>query len=180
MTFYIFIWLCDHYLYPELEHYQFPLRILSCPLQSIPSQKVTPILISTIIDEFSYLEMWSHSVYSFLATWCKEPTHWKRPWCWERLRTGGEEGNRGWDSWMASPTWWTWVWANSGSCRWTGKPGVLQSMGSQSQTCLRDWSELNWRHLYWDIIKYTLEFTSICLMLYQNILPMLQFFLPFV
>ena len=49
-----------------------------------------------------------------LATWCKEPTHWKRPWCWKRLRAGGEEGNRGWDGWMTSLTQWTWVWANSG------------------------------------------------------------------
>ena len=39
-----------------------------------------------------------------LATWCKQPTHWKRPWCWERLRTGGEGCNRQWDDWMASPT----------------------------------------------------------------------------
>ena len=37
------------------------------------------------------------------ATWCEEPTHWKRPWCWERLREG-EGGERGWDGWMASPT----------------------------------------------------------------------------
>ena len=50
-----------------------------------------------------------------LATWCKEPIHWKRPWWWERLRAGGEEGNRRWDGWMASPTQWTWVWVNSGS-----------------------------------------------------------------
>ena len=41
--------------------------------------------------------------------WSKELTHWKRPWCWERLRAGGKGGNRGWDGWMASPTWWTWV-----------------------------------------------------------------------
>ena len=59
---------------------------------------------------------------------CKELTHWKRPWCWERLRAGGEGGNRGWDDWMVSPTWWTWVWASSGRWRRTGKPGVLQSM----------------------------------------------------
>ena len=39
----------------------------------------------------------------------KEPIHWKSPWCWERLRTGGEGGDRGWDGWMASPTQWTWV-----------------------------------------------------------------------
>ena len=66
-----------------------------------------------------------------LATWCKEPTHWKTPWCWERLKAGGEPGNRRWDGWMASLTQWTWVWANSGRQWRTGKPGLLQSMGSQ-------------------------------------------------
>ena len=60
-----------------------------------------------------------------LATWCEEVTYWKRPWCWERLRPGGEEDDRGWDGWMASPTWWTWVWVNSGSWWWTGRPDML-------------------------------------------------------
>ena len=66
-----------------------------------------------------------------LATWCEELTPWKRPWCWERLKVGREGGDRGWDRWMASPTRWMWVWVNSGSWWWTGRPGVLQSMGSQ-------------------------------------------------
>ena len=66
-----------------------------------------------------------------LATWYEELTHLKRPWCWERLRAGGEGDDRGWDGWMASPTQWTWVWVNSGSWWWTGRPGMLQSMGSQ-------------------------------------------------
>ena len=44
-----------------------------------------------------------------LATWWKEPIHWKRPWCWERLKAGGEGDGRGWDGWMASPMQWTWV-----------------------------------------------------------------------
>ena len=66
-----------------------------------------------------------------LATWCEELTHWKRPWCWERLRAGGEGDNRRWNAWMASLAQWTWVWANSGREWMTGKPGVLQSMGSQ-------------------------------------------------
>ena len=45
-----------------------------------------------------------------LATWCEEPTHLKRPWCWERLKVGGERVDRGWDGWMSSPTQWTcWV-----------------------------------------------------------------------
>ena len=62
---------------------------------------------------------------------------------WERLKAGGEGGNRGWDGWMASPTQWIWVWVNSGSLWWTGKPGVLQSMGSQRVR--HNWAtELNW------------------------------------
>ena len=61
---------------------------------------------------------------------CEELTHWKRPWCWERLKAG-EGGDRGWDSWIVSLTQWTWVWASSGSWWWTGKSGVLQSVGSQ-------------------------------------------------
>ena len=66
-----------------------------------------------------------------LATWCEELTHWKRPWCWERLKAGGEGDDRGWGCWMASPCQWTWVWVSSGSWWWTGRPGVLLSMGSQ-------------------------------------------------
>ena len=68
---------------------------------------------------------------NILATWCEELTHWKRPWCWERLKAGGEGHDRGWDRWMASATRWTWVWVRSRSWWLTGKPGVLQSMGSQ-------------------------------------------------
>ena len=77
-----------------------------------------------------------------LATWYEELTHLKRPWCWERLRAGGEEDDRGWDGWMASPTQWTWVWVDSGSWWWTGRPGVLRFMGSQRVG--HDWAtELN-------------------------------------
>ena len=78
-----------------------------------------------------------------LATWCEELTHLKRPWCLERLKVGGEGDDRGWDSWMASPTQWTWVWVNSGSWWWTGRPEVLQSMGSQNVGRLSNWTELN-------------------------------------
>ena len=59
-----------------------------------------------------------------LATWWEELTHWKRPWCWERLKVGGEGNDRGWDGWMASSTQWTWVWVNSGSWWWTGRPAA--------------------------------------------------------
>ena len=66
-----------------------------------------------------------------LTTWCKQLTHLKRPWCWERLTAGAERDDRRWDVWMAPPTQWTWVWASSGKWWRTGKPGVLQSMGLQ-------------------------------------------------
>ena len=70
--------------------------------------------------------------------WRKE----KRPWCWERLKAGGKGDDNGWDGWMISLTQWTWVCVNSGSWWWTGKPGVLQSMGSQRVG--HDWvTELN-------------------------------------
>ena len=66
-----------------------------------------------------------------------------KDWCWERLRAGGEGDDRGWDSWMASPTRWTWVWASFGSWWWTGRPGVFQSMGSQRAG--HNWAtEVNW------------------------------------
>ena len=78
------------------------------------------------------------------ATWCKQLTHLNRLGCWGRLKVGGEGDDRGWDGWMASLTQWTRVWVNSGSWWWTGRPGVLQSMGSQSQTRLNSWTELNW------------------------------------
>ena len=89
-----------------------------------------------------------------LATWYEELTHLKRPWCWERLKAGGEGDDRWWDGWMASPTQWIWVWVNSRSWWWTGRPGVLWSMGSQKLTG-HDWaSERNWCHGYSLIIVY--------------------------
>ena len=80
---------------------------------------------------------------STLATWCEELTYWKRPWCCEGLWAGGEGDDRGWDGWMASSTRWAWVWVNSRSWWWTGRPGVLRFMGSQRVR--HDWAtELNW------------------------------------
>ena len=104
-----------------------------------------------LLSRFSHVRLcatpWKDWCWSWnsntLATWCKELTHWKRPWCWERLRAGREGNDRGWDGWMASPTQWTWVWVNSRSWWWTGRTGMLQSMGSQR--VWHDWAtELNW------------------------------------
>ena len=63
-----------------------------------------------------------------LATWNKEMTHWKRPWCFERLKAGGEGDAQGGEGWMVSLTQWTWFWTRSRRWWRTGKPGMLQSM----------------------------------------------------
>ena len=94
---------------------------------------------------------WSSST---LATWCEELTDLKRPWCWERLKEGGEGDNRGWDGWMASPTQRAWVWVNSGSSWWTERPGM--SMVAKSQTRLSEWTELNWSELNWTFLENSL------------------------
>ena len=84
-----------------------------------------------------------------------------RLWCWEGLGAGGEGDDRGWDGWMASPTQWMWVWVNSKSWWWTGRPGMLRFMGLQRVR--HNWAtEMNW------IEKYTKEY-HICLWyIYKN------------
>ena len=80
---------------------------------------------------------------NILATSWEELTHWKKPWCWEGLGAGGVRDDRGWDGWMASLTQWAWVWVNSRSWWWTGRPGMLRFM--ESQRGGHDWAtELNW------------------------------------
>ena len=73
---------------------------------------------------------------------CKELTHLKRLWCWERLKAGGEGDDRGWDGGMASPTQWIWVWVSSRSWWRTGRPGVPQSMGvAKCRRWMSDWTD---------------------------------------
>ena len=103
--------------------------ILCCPLFLLPP---IPPSIRVFSNESTLRMRWP------------ELTHWRRLWWWEGLEAGGEGDDRGWDGWMASLTPWTWVWANSGSWWWTGRPGVLRFMGSQ--TGRHDWAtKLNWR-----------------------------------
>ena len=108
-----------------------------------------------------------------LATWCEEPTYWKRPWCWERLKVGGKRDDRGWDGWMASPMQWTWVWVSSRSWWWTRKPGMLQSIGSQRVG--HNWAtELNQQSRFKSLIYHLLalgpdmSYFSMILFLIEN------------
>ena len=87
--------------------------------------------------------------------------NWKRLWCWEGLGAGGEGDDRGWDGWMTSLTRWTWVWVNSGSWWWTGRPGMLRFR--RSQRVGHDWAtELNWtdRTGYHDLSFLNVEFQA--------------------
>ena len=115
----------------------------------------------------------------------------KTRWRWEGLRAWGEGDERGWDGWMASPTRWTWVWVNSGSWWWIGRPGVLQFMGSQRFR--HNWAtELNWTDLnYWcnllinicsfyNLFSFFLRSLSQSLVLWLNIFNGLNYFLKYI
>ena len=102
-------------------------RLLRVPW---PARRSNQSILKEISPEYSLEGRMLRMKLQYLATWCEEPTHGKRPWCWERLKAG-EEDDRWWDGWMASLTQWIWVWTSSGRWWRTGTPGVLQSMGLQ-------------------------------------------------
>ena len=119
-------------------------KTLESPLDCKEIQSVNQSVSQSVLNIHWKDWCWSWNS-NTLDTWCKEMTHLRRPWCWGRMKSGGEGDDRGWNGWMAWPTRWTWVWVGSGSWWWTGKPGMLQSMGvTKSRTWLSDWTELIW------------------------------------
>jgi len=137
------MWDLDHKESWVLNNWYFWTVVLEKTLESpLNNRRSNQSILKEISPECSLKDWcWSWSS-NTLTTWWKELTHWKRPWCWERLKTGN---GRGWDSRMASPTQWTWVWASSRSWWWTGKPGVLQSTGLQ--TWLDQMNCTDWPHV---------------------------------
>ena len=124
------MWELDHNNGWVLQNWCFQIVVLEKTLEHpLESKEIKPVnpkgnqswIFTGTIDaaEAESLILWSPD-----AEW----THWKNPWCWERLKEGGEGDNRGWDGWMTSLTQWTWVWACFMRCRRTGKPDMLQSM----------------------------------------------------
>ena len=91
--------------------------------------------------------------------------HWKRPWCWVRLKARGEGIDRGWDGCMASPSQWTWVWASSGSWWWTGRPGMLQSRSLKE---LDMTERLNWTDIYYHLVQYQKQCNSILEIIHRS------------
>ena len=126
------------------------------PLHRFPYPlRAGPVLL-TLLFPLSYRVLHGSNT---LPTWCEELTHLKSPWCWERLKAGAEGDDKGWYEWMASPTQWTWVWVNPRSWWWTGRPDVLQSMGSDRT----EW--LNWTDIFFStgqVLLSTLSWCSAC------------------
>ena len=147
MVFPVVMYGCESWTIKKAEHWRtdaFELWCWRIPLR-IPwtSKRSKQSILKEISPKYSLEGLMLKLNSNTLATWWKELTPWKRPWCWERLKARGEGGYRRWDGWMASLTQWTWVWVNSGSWWWTGSPGVLQSM--ESQSARHNWvTELNW------------------------------------
>ena len=103
--------------------------------------------------------------YKSTTLWVQELTHWKILWCLEGLGAGGEGDDRGWDGWMALLTRWAWVWVNSGSWWWTGRPGMLPFMGSQRFR--HDWgNELNW---VMTLYVFSCDYAEVCELVSQFI-----------
>ena len=115
------------------------------------------------------------------ATWWEELTHLKRPWCWERLRAGGEGGDRGWDDWMASPTQWTWVWANPGSGEEQGSLACSSPWGCKELDTLSNWATTTTQKPATRLPKDTdRSWTSVCGASsgYAGELPFISWILP--
>ena len=150
MVFLVVMYGCESWTIKKAEHWRTDALELCFWIDAFELSRVPSTarrFNQSILKEISPVVHWKDWCWSWnsntLATWCEGLTHLKRPWCWERLRAGGEGDDRGWDGWMASPTQWTWVWVDSGGWWWTRRPDILQFMGFQRVR--HNWvTELNW------------------------------------
>ena len=127
----------------------YKLYILNCGIgedswESLDYREIKPVNSRGNQPEYSLEGLMLKLKLQYLGHLMRRTDSWENelpPWCWERVKAG--EGGDRLDGWRASPTRWTWVWASSGSWLWTGKAGMMQSMGLQRVR--HDWaSELNW------------------------------------
>ena len=150
MVFQVVMYGCKSWTIMKPEHWRTDAFELWCwrRLLRVPwiARRSNQSILKEISPEYLLWKDWCWSWSSnTLATWCEELTHWKRLWCWEGLKAGGEGDDRGWDGWMASPTQWTWVWVNSGRVG-DGQGGlVCCSPWDCKESDTTEW--LNWSEL---------------------------------
>ena len=119
MVFPIVMYGCESWTIKKAEHQRIDAFELCCwrRLLRVPwiARRSNQSILKEISPEYSLQGVMLKLKLQILATWFKEPTHWKSPSCWERLKAGREGDDRGWDRWIASLTRWTWIWVNSRS-----------------------------------------------------------------
>ena len=135
MVFPVVMYGCESWTIKKAEHQRIDAFELWCWRRTLrvpwTAGRLNQSILKEISPKYSLKGLMLKLKLQYFGHWCEELTCWKRPWPWERLKAEGEGDDREWDGWMASPTWWTWVWVNSESWWWTGRPGVLRFMGSQ-------------------------------------------------
>ena len=113
MVFWVVMYGCESWTIKKAECWRIDAFKLQCWRRLLRVSWTARRSNQSILKEISPNNHWKDWCWSWnyntLATWSEELTHWKRPWCWERLRAGEEGADRGQDGWMASPTRWTWV-----------------------------------------------------------------------
>ena len=135
MVFPAVMYRCESWTIKKAEHWKIDAFDLWCwrRLLRVPwtARRSNQSILKEISSEDSLKGLMLKQKHQYFGHLMWELTHWKRLWCLERLKVGGEGSDRGWDGWMASPTQWTWVWTNSRTKWRTGRPSMLQYMGSQ-------------------------------------------------
>ena len=133
MVFPVVMYGCDSWIIKKAEHWNIDVFEIWCwrRLLSVPwtERRSSQSILKEIISDYSSEGLKLKLQYFVYQMWKTDSL--ERPWCWEWLKVAAEGDDRGWDGWMDSLTWWAWVWANSWSWWWIGRPGLLQSMGSQ-------------------------------------------------
>ena len=140
MVFPVVMYGCESWTTKRAEHWRIDAFKLRCwrRLLRVPwtARRSNCLILKEINPEYSLEGLLLKLKFQYFGHLMQKPTQWKWPRCWERLKAGEEGDNRGWDSWMAWPTQWTWVWGNSRGWWRIGKPGAAVHGVAKSQTWL--------------------------------------------
>jgi len=161
MVFPVVMYGCESWTIKKAEHQRIDAFELWCwrRLLRVPwtARRSNQSILKEISPEYSLQGLMLKLKLQYFGHLMQRTDSFEKTWYWKRWRVGGKGDERGWDGWMASPTLWTWVWVSSRSWWWTGKPGVLQSMGSQRVG--NSWAnELNWiSKIYKELIQLNIN-----------------------